>query len=147
MNGWSSADCGALVVDGSSIGLPLGIMRINGYEKVIWSWQWLIWGVAALMVLLALWGVVTQTLKWWTKPSKSPDRLLRQLIAVHKLRKAERSMIQSMLQKLPKGAGPLLFVDPSIWEQELGDGQPMSSEKAGLYEKIFGFPPERTAPS
>lgn len=52
-----------------------------------------------------------------------------------------------MLRQLPKGSGPLLFVDPSIWEADLHDGQPMSSEKAGLYEKIFGFPPNRSAHS
>ena len=80
------------------------ILRIEGYDRLLFQWWWLTLPIIALMVLLACWRLTVQMLLWWQKPRSNPVGLFRQLARVHSLNQQEKVLISRMHQALPKGA-------------------------------------------
>jgi hypothetical protein len=125
----------------------LAIMRIQGYDKLVFSWKWVAWSIAALMVSIVCWSVVVRIIRWWRQPSKSPVRLMRRLMQVHRLQSSERMLIRQLVKNLPHNLQPIIFVDPTLWTRTATESDAQRIEKEGLYQKIFGFPPDSPATS
>jgi hypothetical protein len=121
----------------------MALQRIEGYDRLIVRWWWFAVALAALMILLASWKLIVQTLLWWNKPRSNPKRLLQQLSRVHKLTKEELKLFQQLVAKLPSGTHPaILFVDPSSWSWKHVHEMTARQSLEKLYSKIFGFPPD-----
>lgn len=121
-----------------------GIQRIEGYDRVLFKWWWLTLPVAALMIALAIWKAVVLLIAWLRMPSDCPNKLFHQLARLHHLSREELRWITQLSEKLPPEIPrPGLFVEPRcwIWSQPPVANQAEVGEK--LFEKIFGFPPDR----
>jgi hypothetical protein len=121
------------------------IQRIEGYDRLLFKWWWLTLPVAALMIALAIWKGVYLLISWIRKPSDNPHKLFRRLAKLHRLTQEELQLLTLMSEKLPAEIPrPVLFVEPSIWTWN----QAPIAEKVDLgeklFEKIFGFPPDRS---
>ncbi len=122
------------------------ILRIEGYDRIIFKWWWIGLPIIALMVLLACWRLTVQAILFWKKPRSKPKALFRQLARIHGLSRSEKSLLARLKPTLPRDT-PLavLFADPSTWAwKQLVDArmvEPHSLEQLEkLYLKIFGFP-------
>ena len=123
----------------------MAILRIEGYDRLIVRWWWLALGLAALMILLALWRLIVQLLFRYTKPRSNPKRLLHQLIRLHGLTHEERILVDEMAPSLPSGTYPaILFVDPGSWSWKRVNDAKSREAMGKMYTKIFGFPPDFT---
>lgn len=121
------------------------IQRIEGYDRLLFKWWWLTLPVAALMIALAIWKAISLLVSWIRKPSESPVKLFRSLAKVHNLTREELQLLTLMSEKLPaEMPRPVLFVEPSCWawNQDPIVDQVELGEK--LFQKIFGFPPDRS---
>jgi len=121
------------------------IQRIEGYDRLLFKWWWLTLPVAALMIALAIWKVISLLVSWIRKPSESPIKLFRRLAKVHNLTREELQLLTLMSEKLPaEMPGSVLFVEPSywVWNQAPMVDKVDLGEK--LFQKIFGFPPDRS---
>ncbi len=116
------------------------IRRIEGYDRVVVKWWWIVLPVIALMVLLACWRLAVLLVLWWQKPRANPNRLFRQLARIHGLTANERTLVAKLQPVLPSGA-PLavLFADPSSWVWKKIADPKVVEPLEKLYVKIFGF--------
>ncbi len=117
------------------------IYRIEGYNRLIIKWWWLVPAVVAMMFLLACWRVSVLAILWLRKPSKNPKSLLKTLVRLHGLSLKERKLILGLASKLPlETPAAILFADPSRWAwKQVEDSNTIASLEK-LYAKIFGFP-------
>ena len=117
------------------------IHRIEGYDRLIIKWWWSVLAIVALMSLLAFWRVVVLTILWLRKPTENPRKLFKTLARIHGLSSKERTLILSLLPKLPAGTPEaILFVDPSTWAWNKVEDTNSIDLLEKLYAKIFGFP-------
>ena len=117
------------------------IQRIEGYDRTIVKWWWLVLPILALMVMLALWKMTVLTILWWQKPRSNPTGLFRQLVRLHQLNAKEKLLLSRLAQKLPNGrSAAILFADPSSWTWKQVEDPNHIELLEKLYAKIFGFP-------
>ena len=122
------------------------IHRIEGYDRLLFKWWWLTLPVAALMMVLAIWKVVSLLISWIRKPSDNPQQLFRRLSKLHRLTQEELQLLTLMSEKLPAEVPhSVLFVEPSFWTWNQGPMVDKVDLREKLFEKIFGFPPDRSA--
>jgi hypothetical protein len=121
----------------------MAIQRIEGYDRLIFKWWWLIPLVAALIALMTIWRGIVLIALWWKKPRANNGLLFKQLVKLHKLSASEIALFRLLSGKLPSGSSEaILFVDPATWVWK-GVEDPKSREMLEkLYAKIFGFPPD-----
>jgi len=117
------------------------IYRIEGYDRLIVKWWWAVLAIAALMSLLAFWRVLVSTILWLRKPTENPRKLFKTLSRIHGLSSKERTLILSLVPKLPAGTPKaILFADPSTWAWKKVEDTNSIAPLEKLYAKIFGFP-------
>jgi hypothetical protein len=121
------------------------IQRIEGYDRLLFKWWWLTLPVAALMIALAIWKAISLLVSWIRKPSDSPNKLFHSLAKVHNLTREELQLLTLMSEKLPaEMPRPVLFVEPSCWAWNQAPMVDKVDLGEKLFQKIFGFPPDRS---
>ena len=119
------------------------IYRIEGYYRLIIKWWWVFLPIIALMVLLACWRVLVGVVLWWQKPRCRPKNLFLKLARIHRLNAKEKSLLEGIVAKLPKGIpAAVLFADPTTWTWQQETDPKVIAAMEKLYAKIFGFPRE-----
>jgi hypothetical protein len=122
----------------------LAIYRIEGYDRLIFRWWWVVMAIVALMILLATWRATVWFILWWNRPRSNPLQLFKHLSRVHGLNSKEIALFNVLKPKLPQGMPvAVLFVDPATWRFQQVDDEKTRDSLAKLYAKIFGFPPEQ----
>jgi hypothetical protein len=121
----------------------MAIQRIEGYDRLIFKWWWIVPVVAILIALMTVWRGIVLLGLWWRKPRSNSALLFKQLVKLHKLNATEITVFRLLSSKLPTGSSEaILFVDPAAWAWK-GVDDPKSRETLEkLYAKIFGFPPD-----
>lgn len=114
----------------------LAILRLEGYDNFyIPRWMILV-GVIAFLVIITIWRLTPQYMRWWRRPYKSPQRLFRALCDRHQLNATERSLLQKMASEGTYDPN-YLFIDPDLWQSQ-ANGAEADTQRRELFQKLFG---------